>query len=848
MSRVYELGPFRLDPEAGVLTRAGLPMGLGGRAVAVLTALVRAPNEYVRKASLMDAAWPGVVVEENSLAAQISAIRRVLARVPGGERWIETLARRGYRFVGPVTERRDSLGRAVAGQRSNLPEPTTSFVGRERALIEIKRALPRTRLLTLVGVGGIGKTRLALRVATEVMDAYADGVWLVEFAALEDPGLVPQTVATVFGLKGQPSKLFTQTLTEYLKARQLLLVLDNAEHLRAACAQLADVILLQCPHVVMLVTSREALGLPGEPTYRVPSLSTPGPQCDATPESLAPYDSVQLFIERARLNLPHFAVTGENAPALASICCRLDGIPLAIELAAARMRSMSMQDVNRRLDQRFRVLIGESRTAVRRQQTLRALIDWSYDLLSDAEKALLCRASIFAGGWTLEATEQVCVGDGIDDWEVLDLLTSLADKSLVVAEEQRGATRYQLLETVRQYAQDRLRQSGEETRWQDRHLRYFLATAEKAAPQLTGADQQMWLGRLETEHDNLRSALAWSSATGGDTARGLRLSAALSWFWQVRGYLGEARGWFSALLAAASSGLPAAERANALNAAGAMAHQQGDYPAARALHEESLTLRRTLGDQRGIASSLNNLGNMAFFEGDFPSAWAFHHESLKMRQELGDRHGVAISHNNLGAVTYEQGDFASARKLYEESLAEQRELGDRQGIAASLNNLGNVARAQGDFASARRLYEESLADYRELGDRQGIAESLNNLGRVACERGDLPATRALHEESLAIRRELGDRRGIAESLEGFADVAFTSARPCRAARIWGAAEQLRNVIGAPLPRSDCAPHERQVSAARVALGDDAAFDEAWREGRAMTPEQIFEYVLEERDS
>ena len=816
----------------------------------------RRDNDYFgspvnRAARIMSAAHGGQVLLSQAV---VDCVREILPETVSlrdlGNVRLKDLAtpEHVYQAVHPQLRQEFPALRSLEATPNNLPQQATSFIGREKELDELKRLLVKTRLLTLTGSGGCGKTRLSLQVAADSLEQFPDGAWLVELASLGDPSLVAQTVATVLGLKEAPGKPIRQTLTDYLKDKRLLLLLDNCEHLLDGCAQLAHALLRQCPEVTILASSREGLGIGGEQAYRVPSLSLPDLKQAQTPASVAPFEAVQLFTDRALLACPDFEVTDQNAATLASICYRLDGIPLAIELAAARSRSLSVEEINGKLDQRFRLLTGGSRTALPRQQTLRSLIDWSYDLLHEPEKQLLQRLSIFAGGWTLAAAEQVCVGDSVGDREVLDLQTSLCDKSLVLVEQNDGHYRYRLLETVRQYARERLLESGGGGAVRNRHLDYFLALAEEAEPKLTGADQQMWLGRLETEHDNLRSALAWSSATGGDAARGLRLSAALSWFWQLRGYLGEARGWFSALLAAASSGLPAAERANALNAAGAMAHQQGDYPAARALHEEGLTLRRTLGDQRGIASSLNNLGNIAFFEGDFPSAWAFHHESLKMRQELGDRHGVAISLNNLGAVTHEQGDFASARKLYEESLAEQRELGDRQSIAASLNNLGNVAREQGDFASAQRLYEESLADHRELGDRQGIAESLNNLGCVARERGDLPAARALHEESLAIRRELGDRRGIAESLEGFADVAFASARPCRAARIWGAAEQLRNVIGAPLQRSECAPYERQVSAARVALGDDAAFDKAWREGRAVTLEQILEYVVEERDS
>jgi predicted ATPase/DNA-binding winged helix-turn-helix (wHTH) protein/Tfp pilus assembly protein PilF len=851
MGVAYEIGPFQLDPEAGVLIRDGTPTALGARAVAVLHALVEHANEFVPKGRILDAAWPNLVVEEANLAVQIGAIRRVLSEA-GGERWIETLTGRGYRFVGPLTKVASDRSQDAGGRvrRSTLPEALTSFIGRERELAEIKRLLPGKRLLTLVGAGGVGKTRLALQFAAELVDAdaYRDGVWLVELAPVADPALVPQAVATVLGLKEQPGKSLTQTLIEYLASKHLLLLVDNAEHLLAACAQLADALLRQCPHIVLLATSREGLGIAGELTYRVPSLSMPDPRQHTTPEQLSQYESIRLLVERARLQLPHFTVTDQNAPALASVCYRLDGIPLALELAAARMRSMSVEEVDRRLDHRFSLLKGGSRTAPTRQQTLRSLIDWSYDLLHEAEKALLCRLSVFAGGWTLAAAEAVCDGEGVEKEDVLDILTSLGDKSLVGTEERSGATRYGLLETVRQYARDQLREGGDVTQWRSRHLAHFIAVAEEAEPQLRGADQQAWLDQLETEHDNLRSALGWSAAAGGDDAGGLRLAGALCRFWSVRGYLGEGRGWVSGLLAAATGRQAAAARAKALNGAGGLARHQGDNAAARALFEQSLAIYRELGDRQRIAFSLNNLGVVADDQGDYPAARALHEESLAIQRELGDKWSIAMSLHNLGVLASDQGDHRAARALHEESLAIRRELGDWQGIGDSLNSLGSSASEQGDYAAARALFEESLAIQRELGDRQSMALSLSALGNVASAQGDNASARALHEETLTIYRELGDRRGIARSLVGLAYVAFALAGPGRAARIWAGAERLRETIGEKLPPSDCAGYDRQIAAARAAIGDDATFDLAWQEGRAMTLERAIEYALNKPDA
>ena len=649
LGAIYEIGPFRLDSAAKALSRAGAPVALGPRAVAVLALLVESAQQYVPKARLMDQAWPGLVVEESNLGVQISAIRRALAEAPGGKHWIETLARRGYRYVGPVIK---VLDRAVpeassAAPRCNLNEPLSSFIGREQELADLRNLLADHRLLTLTGAGGVGKTRLALRVATLALtNGFRDGVWLVELAALSDPDLVPQAVATVLGLKEARDTSLTERLAGYLQARHLLLVLDNAEHLLAACAHLAENLLRRCPQVIVLATSRERLGVPGELTYRVPSLSMPEPGRDATAQSLAEYESVRLFCERVRLHRSHFAVTDQNAPALANLCRRLDGIPLAIELAAAQVRSMSVEEVDERLERGFLLLSGGARTTLPRQQTLRALIDWSYDLLSEAERALLCRASVFAGGWTLAAAEQVCADERVPTAAVVDLLTSLVDKSLVVAEERSGATRYTLLETVRQYARDRLLERGDEAQWRHSHLAYFLALSGEIEPLLRGAEVESGLNRLQLEHDNLRVAMDWAESGRGDTVSGLQIAAAIWWFWSVRGYLREGRRRLSALLAAAPDTQALADRAKALRGAGGLARQQADYSAAEDLQRQSLAIRRELGDQRGVAMTLGSLGTIAEQRGDYETARALQEESLAIQRELGDRASAAMMLSN----------------------------------------------------------------------------------------------------------------------------------------------------------------------------------------------------------
>ena len=773
--------------------------------------------------------------------------------------------------------------RSLEAIPNNLPQQVTSFVGREQALADLKRLLARVRLLTLTGSGGCGKTRLGLQVAADSLERFPDGVWLVELSPLADPGLVPQTVATVLGLKEVPGKPISQTLTEHLKDRRLLLLLDNCEHLLDGCARLVDLLMRQCPAIAILASSREALGIGGEQTYRVPSLSQPDPKQLHTPASIAPFEAVQLFTDRALLARTDFQVTDQNASTLASICYRLDGIPLAIELAAARVRSLSAEEINSRLDQRFRLLTGGSRTALPRQQTLRSLIDWSYDLLHEPEKLLLQRLSVFAGGWMLEAAEQVCAYEGVEAREVLNLLSSLCDKSLVVVERNDGHSRYRLLETVRQYSREILFESrgGEAVR--DQHRKCFLTLAEEAEPQLTGADQAVWLRCLDEEHDNLRSALEWSHAGAGPKT-GLRLCGALGKFWEMRTHLSEGRQWCARVLNKAGAEERTPERAKVLNVTGTLAWFQADYRAARQMHEESLAIVRELGDRGGIARSLNNLGLVAWDQGDYPSARALHEESLAIRRELGDQGHIARSLNNLGNLAFEQGDYESARALHEESLAIVRKLGDQSGIATSLNNLANVASARVDHPAARRMYEESLTIVRELGDRSGIANSLNNLSLVATEQGDYSAARAqleeslaimremgersgiatslnalggvaleerdysaayaLNKESLAIRRELGERRQIAYSLVGVAEAVAALGSFLSAARIWGAAERLREEIGSPLAPNERAGYDRRVGAACAALGNDVAFDHARQEGRALSLDEAIALAMQ----
>lgn len=730
---------------------------------------------------------------------------------------------------------------------NNLPTQLTSFIGRDKEIAAVKALLINSRLLTLTGCGGSGKTRLSLQVAAETLEDFPDGVWLIELAPLTEAALMLQTIAQVLAFKEQSDRPLEQTLIEGLKRKRMLLLLDNCEHLLAASVQLAAMLLRSCPNVKLLVTSRQAFGIAGEQTYRVPSLSLPDPNNSSTIAAIAQYEAVHLFIERARLVKSEFTDTQANAPVLAQLCCRLDGIPLAIELAAARVRSMSVEDINNKLKHRFRLLIGGDRAALPRQQTLRALIDWSYDLLNEREKFLFERLSVFAGGWMLGAAGAVCSrqspnGECIEEWEMLDLLTSLADKSLIVVEQEQGGTRYRLLETVRQYSRDRLEERGEFEIVRSRHLAFFLALAEEAEQQFLEPEQATWLERLEREHDNLRAALEW-----GEQPVRVRLAGSMWWFWYVRGYYSEGRKRLADVLAGDEVQVRNAARAKALNAGGVLACSQGDYAAASTLHEEALAIQWELGNRKGVASTLNGMGSVAKDKGDYAAAHALYEESLGLQHELGDTAGVATSLNNLGIIAYVQGDYPAARLRYVESLSLQRELGNKRGIAYSLLNLGLVASHQEDIAGAVTQIAESLALFREMGNKEGIAYTLNSIGNVLSFQGDWDAARACLNESLTLWREMGDKRRIALSLETFAALAYMQKLSARGARLWGAAEALREVVGAPMTPSDRTLYDQQVAKARASLSENV-FAADWGEGRAMTMEQAIALALEENSA
>ena len=700
---------------------------------------------------------------------------------------------------------------------NNLPLQLTSFIGRGKEIGDVKALLSPTRpgaarLVTLTGSGGTGKTRLSLQVATDLLPSFADGIWLVELAPLADPALVPQTVGVALGIREEGGRPILAMLTDSLRTKNLLLVLDNCEHLVAACAQLVETLLRLCPTLHILATSREALGVAGETTFLVPPLSLPAVSQSLAPETLIQSDAGRLFVDRAAKALPGFAVTQQNASAVAQVCHRLDGLPLAIELAAVRVKMLTVEQIAERLDDRFRLLTGGGRTTLPRQQTLRALIDWSWDLLSEAERALLRRLSVFAGGWALEVAEAVC-GDGgaggtLQGSDVLELLTQLVNKSLVVVEREAGrAARYRMLETIREYALERLAASGGAETVRQEHAKFFLALVQEAEPYLTSAARGVWVERLEVEHDNLRAALRWARESG-EALIGLQIAGALHWFWWFQGYLSEGRGWAEGALAqtgALGVGPPTAARAKALWSAGDLTWLQGDYAAARILLEESLAIAQALG----------------------PSG----------------KQNLAYALLVLGLVVRDQGDPVAARPLLEESVATCREIGDRWTLSLSLVSLGRTVTFSGDPAAARSILEEGRTIFREIGDKWGLAVSLNNLGLAALREGDYGRAVALYQEGVALFWQQGEKVFATRCLEELAWVVSMQGDYGRATRLFGAAEAQRETFGAPMPPAARTEHDRKVAAARAQL-DEATFAAAWAEGRAMTMEQAVGYALE----
>ena len=785
MTRIFELGPFKLDADAALLTREGTLTPLGPRAIRVLGTLVAHAGGYVSKAKLLDTAWPGVVVEEGNLAVQVAAIRRVLAQAPGAERWIETLPRRGYRFVGPVRELADERPEASDSKLTNLPEALTSFIGREREMVEVKRLLAGKRLVTITGAGGIGKTRLAMQAAAEVVDAYGDGVWLAEFASIRDPSLVATTIAQTLGVPERAGTPATELLCAHLKSRQVLLILDNCEHLLDSCAHLVNTLLPGAKGTTILATSREPLRVAGEQTYALPPLSLP--ESGAKAEAIRESEAVQLFVERVQRQLPEFELAGRSA-AVAGICTHLDGIPLALELAAARTRSLSVEQINERLGDRFRLLTSGSRTALPRQQTLRATLDWSYDLLTEDERVVLRRLSVFPGSFNVDAASAVASDAGIDGFAVIDLLSRLVERSLVVADTSSGDTRYRMLETTRAYGLEKLAEGREIHEVNQQHARYF---RDRFAPALDdwllkpGAE---WRERYWSELDDVRAALDWALGPGGDSSIGIALAGGSGVLWSTLGFFGEAIRWFNTAIARVDAHTPESDQARLWLWLGRLVEEE---PAkARPALERAVELYRQIDDPLGLGLSLARLGRALAFTGKFEQAEAALTEARPLLERSGPPKALSFYLFNFAYLKSQSGDAIAARTHYEQELALDRRVGDEFAVLATLGNLANVTWALGDLEATAASFREQVTLIRQSSAKtiRLLGWSLTSLAGVLTEMGKLDEALVtareglplvaeggsawIFSDSLALRAGLAGKLSAAARLAGFADHIF----------------------------------------------------------------------------
>ena len=646
---------------------------------------------------------------------------------------------------------------------NNLPIQLTNFIGREDEIKSVKELLKANRLLTIFGTGGAGKTRLSLQTGADLIDDFANGVWFLELAAISDPDYVPIALMNIFGLKEEMNIEPERTLTDYLKNKEILIILDNCEHLIEACAEVSAKLLSACPGLKIIATSRESLNIPGERLFTIPPLTQPDPKKNNTPDQLTQYESVRLFVERAIAVNPKFRVNNRNAHAIAGICSSLDGIPLAIELAAARIKILSPEKIFERLDDMFNLLTGGVRTAMPRQQTLKALIDWSYDLLTKKEKTLWSRLAVFSCVFTLEAAEEICSDEFIKKNDILDLITALCEKSIVIYDESKE--RYKLLDSIRQYGREKLQTDN---RIFSKHLDYFLKLSQSAKPELKGTNLKEWLDLLEADHNNFISAIEWG-IRNEEAEKGAIVAYGIGKFWEIRGQYSTGMKVLESILKKHDR-LSKNTKANILNLSGNLNRYQGNYENAGRYFEESLALFRDIEDVMGISTTVNNLGNLAYTQGKFDTAKKFFEESMAIKKEIGDKMGVAGSMNNLGGVAFSTGKYEEARMYYEDSLAIRKEIGDKHGVSASLNNLGGLELYRGNFEKARKYFEESLDIKREIGDKKGIAASLGNVGSVAKTQGDFELTKKIYEESLAVFREIGDKQGIANFLNNLGDL------------------------------------------------------------------------------
>lgn len=754
-----------------------------------------------------------------------------------------THPQRLYQLLIPGLENDFPALKTLEARPTNLPIQPTPLIGREQQVTEVVTLVRREgiRLVTLTGAGGTGKTRLSLQVAAELVAAFEDGVFFVDLAAITDPHLFIPTVAQTLSVRERPGQSLSETLKDYLRDEHLLLVLDNFEHLLDA-GPAVSALLAGAPNLKALVTSRAPLHLSGEHEYSVSPLAVPDLDASEPPAMLAAYEAVQLFLERAQAVKSEFELTTANALAVAEICARLDGLPLAIELGAARVRILSPQALLGRLSERLALLTGGARDAPARQRTLRDTIEWSYGLLNASEQRLFARLSVFLGGRTIDAAEAVCDPAAELGAAVFDGVASLVEKSLLRQDEgPAGEPRFLMLETIREYALDRLERSGEGELLRQRHAHYFVALAEEAEPEILGADQILWVERLEAERDNFRAALGWAFGRG-DTELALRLIGSLRRAWVARGYLSETRKWLEAAFQR-SAAVPLQVEAKALYGLGRVALVEGNYERAIPSLERSARLFRELGDAEGLVFSLADLGFIATAQGRHEDAQRLAEESLAEAKVAGNERAIAAALHSVACTKLDADQYGEARALFEQSLGLRRKLGDKRNTANSLCYLGSVALLEGDYKGATALLEESLALGRELGNLLIVSAALANESLVALAAGDAGRAAALCIESLALSHELGDKRTTVECLHALAGVAAVQAEPLQAALLSGAAESVHAAIKAPPSPAERMVGERFLPVARATV-DDESFEATWARGRRMDYDAVVTYALE----
>ena len=724
----------------------------------------------------------------------------------------------------------------------NLPAQLTALIGRNTEVKSVRKLFTtgNARLVTLTGPGGTGKTRLALQVGTELLTSFQHGVFFVSLAAITDDQLVPSAIAKTLSVKERVGSSSVEELKDHLRDKEMLLVLDNFEQVLSAGPQVVE-LLASAPQLKILVTSRAVLHVTGEHQFPVPPLTVPDTDSLPPLELLEEYSAVALFIQRARAVKPDFVITRNNAAAVVEICRRLEGLPLAIELAAARVKLFPPPALLSRLRNRLAALTGGARDLPQRQQTMRNAIAWSHELLDDDERKLFRRLSIFVDGCTTEASERVCNAIGDLQLDVLDGMASLVDKSFLRQEEHLGGEfRFRAFETIREFGLECLAKSGEARATHQQHAIFFLEFAEQAETQLVGPDQEIWLDRLETEHNNLRAALEWCVETG-EIETGLRLGTALWRFWSIRGYLVEGRQRLERLIALCT---PQGSKSliKVIYAAGVLAEAQGDYRTAQSMFARNLSMQREMGDKWGIANSLNNLGLIALRDNDYAAAQTLYEESLGLWRELGNQGVAALSLTNLGNIAADLGDYVRANSLHQESLSIFRELNDLRGVATSLAHLADVARRTRDYHTARTLYEESLSKFVDSGSKWDTANVLADLGDLARDTNNYNDARSFYQESMVIFGDLGDIRGVVRLFESFVALAIAELQPERALRVAGAADALRREHGIPLPRHEQLKLDGTLEPIKEGL-PELIRQATWMSGASMSVEQAIAYAL-----